>query len=144
MRRTTTVADGSYAFTGLTPGVTCQVPLVLPRGWVLTTPTRIEVTATAGLNATGNDFRVALPASISGNVFDDLNADGRKERDERGLAGWTVFLDANGNGKLDPGEVHVLTDDRGNYKFTGLASGTYTIRLVVKSGWKSVLPTGGS
>jgi PKD repeat protein len=143
-RSTTTSADGSYAFTGLTPGATYQVRLALPKGWVSTRPTHIDVTAAAGVNATGNDFGVALPASIDGNVFDDLNADGRKERDERGLAGWTVFLDANGNGMLDSGEVHVLTDDRGNYRLAGLPPGSYTVRLVIKSGWKSVLPAGGS
>ncbi len=139
-RRTTTAADGSYAFTGLEPGVTYQVHVVLPKGWLSTTPARIDVTAAAGVDATGYDFGVALPVSITGNVFDDVNADGRTERGERGLSQWTVFLDANGNGVFDPGEVHVLSDSKGNYKFVGLAPGTYTVRLVIKSGWKSVLP----
>jgi PKD repeat protein len=141
--RTTTAADGSYAFTGLKPGVTYHVRVVVPPGWVATTPTRINVTAVADMSATGNDFGVGLPASVSGNVFYDANADGRKDNGERGLAGWTVFLDANGNGVLDPGEVSVLTDARGNYTLKGLAPGTYTVRLRVKTGWKSLLPPSG-
>ncbi len=42
-------------------------------------------------------------AGISGQVFNDLNGNGN-DNGEPGLAYWTVFLDSNKNGKLDPGE----------------------------------------
>jgi hypothetical protein len=139
-----TAADGSYAFNGLKPGVTYEVRVAVPLGWVATTPTKIDVTASEGQNATGNNFGMALPATISGNVFDDVNADGQKERGERGLAQWTVFIDANGNGTRDLGEVHMLTDYYGNYRLRGLPPGTYTVRLTLKPGWNNVQPQDGS
>ena len=141
--RRITAADGSYAFTGLKPGVTYHIRVAVPSGWVATMPTRIDVTPVAGTTAAGNDFGIALQASISGNVFDDSDADGQKGNSERGLAGWTVFLDANGSGVLDPGEVTALTDADGNYTFKGLAPGAYSVRLLVKTGWKSLLPPSG-
>ena len=64
-----TAADGSYAFTGLKPGVTYQVSIVAPIGWVATTPTQIDVTAVADTNKTANDFGFAVAASSHGNVF---------------------------------------------------------------------------
>ena len=39
--------------------------------------------------------------SISGTVFEDVDRDGRQDADEQPLAGATVFLDGNGNGRLD-------------------------------------------
>ena len=39
--------------------------------------------------------------SISGTVFEDVDRDGRQDVDEQPLAGATVFLDGNGNGRLD-------------------------------------------
>ena len=43
----------------------------------------------------------ALPGSIHGQKWHDLNGDGVKDPGEPGLQGWTIFLDENGNGLLD-------------------------------------------
>ena len=57
---------------------------------------------------------------------------------EPGLAGVTVYLDYNGNGNLDVGEPSTVTrpddlstpdiDETGDFEFTGLFSGSYTVR----------------
>jgi serine-aspartate repeat-containing protein C/D/E len=138
--KTLTSTNGRYAFTQLRPGVTYHVHVVVPRGWVALTPQRLDVTAVTGESAAGNDFGMAQRASISGSVFNDANNDGRKGPGEQGLAGWTVFLDANGNGVRDRGELGVLTDAQGHYAFNGLVPGAYTVRLLVKTGWKGLLP----
>ena len=39
-----------------------------------------------------------LLATISGAVFNDLNADGLKGASESGQSGWTIYLDADANG----------------------------------------------
>ena len=73
-------------------------------------------------------------ASLHGQVFEDLDADGVKDSGEdRGGFGWpvwTVYLDANNNGQLDGGETRALTVAGGQYAFTGLAPGTYVVRVV--------------
>src|SRR5947208_9080726 len=70
-------------------------------------------------------------ATIAGLVYDDANGNCSQEDDEGTLAGRVVYLDANGNGLLDAGEVNVTTDSDGHYSFTGLTGGaTYTVRVV--------------
>lgn len=83
------------------------------------------------------------PASISGNVYNDLNGSGGNDA-EPGLIGWTVYLDANNNGKLDPGEQTSLTDGAGDFYFTGLTAGAYEVRDVVKSGYRGSNPLTGA
>lgn len=98
-----------------------------------------------GLDDRVNVFRLLTgPASISGNVFNDTNANGKKDAKETGLSGWTVYLDANNNGKLDPSEITVKTDSSGNYRFSNLSPGTYHVREVVQAGYKLTLPAGGA
>ena len=47
--------------------------------------------------------------------------------DEAGLAGVTVFLDANANGALDGAEIATTSDAGGAFTFSGLTSGTYEV-----------------
>ncbi|OAI47174.1 hypothetical protein AYO44_09990 [Planctomycetaceae bacterium SCGC AG-212-F19] len=81
------------------------------------------------------DFGNRQLGSIAGQVFDDTDGDGVKGFGEPGLVGWTVFLDGNGNNTLDPGEQSVQTDGSGNYSFTNVVPGTYTVREVTMAGW---------
>ncbi|MCC6492345.1 MAG: hypothetical protein IT424_04930 [Pirellulales bacterium] len=53
----------------------------------------------AGVVDFGN---VALPGSISGQKWEDRNDNGRKDPAEPGLPGWTVYLDLNEDGALQP------------------------------------------
>ncbi len=70
---------------------------------------------------------------------------------ENGLAGVTIYLDLNDNGVRDPGEPSTVTatdnpatpaDETGTYSFSGLSSGTYTVREVVPTGLYQTFPTG--
>lgn len=72
--------------------------------------------------------------SIDGTVFSDVNGNGTLDSGERGVAGRTVYIDANNNGVLDSGETKTTTDANGNYSFSGLAAGSYTVREVLPSG----------
>lgn len=78
--------------------------------------------------------------SISGQVFADGNGDGKKETDAIGLAGWTVFIDVDNNGRPNTYEYQTTTDHLGNFSLTGLADGTYKIRVVPKAGWTLTTP----
>ncbi len=81
-------------------------------------------------------------ATISGTVFNDLNADGVKNTGESGQSGWTVYLDADGNGQLDTGETTATTAADGSYSFGGLAAGTYAVAEVQRPGWQQTSPAG--
>ena len=85
-------------------------------------------------------WKLESPGIISGYAFDDLNHDGLREPGEGGLAGVTVYLDLNHNGQLDPNENNAVTDSRGNYLFTNVPAGSYTVREVVPAGYALTAP----
>lgn len=90
-----------------------------------------------------NDSLIDSQASISGiqgTKWNDLNGNGVQDTGEAGLGGWTIYLDQNNNGTLDTGETSTTTDANGNYSFTGLAAGTYTVAEVMQSGWQQTSP----
>jgi protocatechuate 3,4-dioxygenase beta subunit len=88
-------------------------------------------------------FNVTL-GTISGQVYQDTNANGGKDAGEPGLAGRTVYLDTEVNGKWQQGVQHATTDAGGAYSFGGLEPGTYRVREVLATGWNSSGPASGS
>ena len=107
-----------------------------------------ETVADAGGNKSNavkfTDVVTASTASVAGTVFNDANADGKRDNGEVGLGLWTVYLDLNNNGKLDAGDKSATTTITGAWSFTGLAAGTYTVRVVPVSGVTATKPTGGA
>lgn len=96
--------------------------------------------AVSGLAIFG-EKTVALPklGSISGMKFNDLNGNGVKDMGEPGLANWTITL-TNQTG----GMISTLTDAGGNYSFTNLSDGNYTVGEVLKLGWMQTAPATGT
>ena len=88
----------------------------------------------------GREVRSAV---ISGMKYNDKNLNGKRETGEPGLAGWTIYLDANNNGTMDSGEASTTTNMFGAYRFTGLADGTYYVREVPQAGWTQSAPVSG-
>ena len=80
-------------------------------------------------NAT-KSFELILP-SVSGFKFGDKNGNGIWDTGEVGLSGWTIQL-------LKSGTVikTTITAADGNYKFTGVYPGNYTVAEVLQTGWK--------
>jgi hypothetical protein len=79
-------------------------------------------------------------AEIWGTKWNDLDSDGLRDKDEAGIAGVTIYLDVNENGKLDKGEPSQVTDKMGKYKFSNLEAGTYVVREIVPQGYKQTFP----
>ncbi len=152
---TTNTTTGKYAFTGLKPG-SYQVEFIRPSGYagfakqlvgddrgidsnvgsngrsevVLLKSGDDNITIDAGLVKA----IVVEPKTAIGNfVFDDLNRNGIQDQGEPGIEGVTVtLLDASGNaiaGKT------VLTGANGEYNFTGLDAGAYSIQFGTKAGY---------
>ena len=136
-----TDAAGNYIFTGLEPG-TYLVAEVLPGGWEQTFPGdsaqfRHSVELDPREAVTGVDFgNHPRHVEIHGSVWDDLDGDGILTAGEPMLEGWTSYLDLNTNGQWDDGEPTCATDADGNFAFTDLEPGEYTVAEVCQSDWR--------
>jgi hypothetical protein len=119
---TTTLADGTYSFAGLAPADYVVIETD-PEAYISTTPNTLTVTVN-NKAIQGLDFGDALPAAVSGAVYDDSNEDGFQGPTEQPIADALVevFEDANGNGQADPGEPvlgSAISDAQGNYTSHG-------------------------
>lgn len=57
------------------------------------------------------------------------------------LSGWTIFIDENGNGVFDNGEMSTVTGENGWYEFSELSAGAYRVCEVQQNGWEQTSPT---
>src|SRR5262249_58811412 len=70
----------------------------------------------------------AMPSgSISGKVFLDVNQNGLQEAGDAALAGAQVDLVSTGTNGVSAIVASTTTDSAGNYSFTELVAGTYTV-----------------
>jgi uncharacterized protein (DUF2141 family) len=151
---TTTNASGVYSFTGLAAG-TYVVRQILPSGDKQTLPTLgygNHVTLATNQAATGANFgdeatsvvTSPLLGTISGTVFNDANGNGKLDSGEVGIAGVTVYIDLTNAGSFKVGDIETTTDASGDYSFSGLPAGTYVIRQILPSGDKQTAPSGAN
>ncbi|SMQ73402.1 SdrD B-like domain [Altererythrobacter xiamenensis] len=120
--QTTTDENGDYSFDGLALGTYWLVEETR-EGWVNTTPVQIAVTGTgtSGFDITGQDFYNFELFDISGTKYIDSNGDGTISGTETTtLAGVTIFIDDDDSGDLSEGDRTTVTDENGNWSFTGL------------------------
>ena len=131
--------NGAYQFVGLAPA-SYRVVIVDPdkgdlagllptQAYTGRGATQAAVTI-SDASVQGVDFGLVAPATIGDRVWDDVNANGSDDG-EPGIANVTVILtDANG------AEVaRTTTDANGNYRFTGLIPGTYTVSIEAPDGY---------
>lgn len=130
-------------FTSLLPGSYSVTEASTP-GWSLTgltcdTNNFSAVGATVAVNlvagqTTNCTFTNTKLGSIAGTKY-TANADSSLGPV---LAGWTIYIDLNGNGIKDPGEPTQVTGVDGSYSFTGLLPGTYAVKEVQQAGWTQI------
>ena len=137
----TTDEKGAYQFVGLAPA-SYRVVIVDPdkgdlAGLIPTQAytgkgeTQAAVTITDA-SVQGVDFGLVAPATIGDRVWNDKDGNG-VDNGEPGVPGVTVILkDANG---VEVGRT--TTDANGNYRFTGLVPGTYTVDIEVPAGFNA-------
>ena len=129
---TQTDADGNYCFTNLDKGDYTLSETLQP-GWKQTLqPDPVSIT-TSGQVVTDVNFGNFKLGKICGMKFNDLNGNGVKDPGEPGLSGWRIVLST--------GAV-VYTDADGNYCFTNVFKGDYTLSETMQAGWKQTLQPG--
>ena len=94
----------------------------------------------------------SLRGEIRGTKWHDLDGNGVRDSGEVGLAGWTVFLDTNGNDIQDANERSTITrgddpetpvDEAGTYQLPMLEPGTYDVAEVQQENWVQTYPAPG-
>lgn len=143
---TTTDGSGFYRFflDGLGPD-TYTVTEVLQPGWTQRqTPGPIGVGFGIGdPEFGGNNFGNFRTGTVSGEKYEDLNANGSRQVGEPDLSGWQVHLhgtDGYGNAVDD----HRTTNANGDYSFGSVVPGNYTVTEDPQPGWYQSAPVGGS
>ncbi len=104
----------------------------------------LGVVLQSGDTSTGNDFLDYQPASISGQVREDANADGNTTvTADPAIAGVQVILwrDNNADGTPDSVFANTTTDANGNYSFTALPPGDYVVVETNPAGYISTADT---
>ncbi len=138
---TTTNIDGSYSFTGLAPGE--YLVRVTDTGGALSgyTPTSgpqspgsftsAPLSVSAGQVVSNTDFGFQNPSlfSINDALWYDLDGNGDLDAGETGIPGVTASL-LNSNGDI----VASLSDTGGEFSFSGLPNGDYTIDITDVNG----------
>jgi hypothetical protein len=81
----------------------------------------------------------ALTGLIEGLVFIDSNGNGEKDLGEEGVTDQIITLSSS-----EEDAITTTTDASGNYSFTALADGTYTVCQTMESDWFQSLPVSGA
>jgi protocatechuate 3,4-dioxygenase beta subunit len=147
VKTTTTGADGKYSFT-VDPGK-YSISVTAPSGMTATGQHTGADGVDSDINGSGQSDLVTLAAGQTNNnvdagfykgatlgdkVWTDTNRNGVQDSGEAGVAGVKVLLlDASGN----PTGATATTDSSGNYSFTNLKPGTYSVQFD-----KTSLPAG--
>jgi uncharacterized surface anchored protein len=145
---TTTDSTGAYLFSGL-PAGSYKVQVVTPNGYVVTTKdasvatdatdSDIDASGISGLyTLTGGSNNLTVDAgfykaraSLGDKVWCDADKDGIQDAGEAGVCGVTVkLLDTAGNVVAT-----TTTDVNGNYKFSNLNPGDYSVQVVAPTGY---------
>ena len=83
----------------------------------------------------------SLPtATLDGEVFDDVNDSGSFNTNDPGLSGWTVNLLDSSNQVVQTAS----TNTNGDFSFSGVGPGSYTISDVLQTGYVQTAPASGS
>jgi hypothetical protein len=134
---TSTASDGTYLFVGVAPGVyrvdVTDTGAVLT-GYLLTLGPEpsTSILLAAGDVDVSRDFGYQNPSllSIANAIWDDEDGDGVRDPGEAGIAGVTVALRDSGGNLIGT----AVTDANGDFQFSGLGDGNYTVDLTDTSG----------
>ena len=131
-RSALTAQDGSFQFPDL-PAGTFVIQETDPVGYLSTTSNAISVTISSTQNYSEAHFGDALPITLWGVVFEDLDADGEQGLNEPGLPDvrLDLYADPDGDGQPAPSQAPLrttYTSADGLYFFRQLLPGPYVLQ----------------
>ncbi len=138
------VSDSLGNYSILVPSGSYTVRELVPSGYRLTTPQSGEINVTVtGTNTVNNvNFgQELLSLNATGLKWNDANGNGLRDPGEGIIAGVRLYLDLDGDQRIDIGEPSAKTNDQGQYTLTFPGAGTYKIREVVDPGYVQTFPT---
>jgi len=134
---TNTTNTGEYWFEGLIAG-NYTVTEIQQSGWNQTAPAlgNYTIPVVSGDIINNTDFGNFNDNEIHGVKFNDLNNNGIKDDAEPGLEDWEIVL------KNSTGDIVGMTNttNTGEYWFTGLIAGNYTVSEIQQPGWTQTFP----
>ena len=150
--------DGTWSICGL-PETRYTVTETVPSGYRQTAPSKTaqisRYLASVATDA-GGSFTVtfcnesfanlafgnlALPGSIAGTKFNDVNGNGLADPGEAGVAGVTIDLFSGSSASGAPAAT-ATTDANGAFSFGNLEAGTYALTEELPAGYRQTTPGG--
>ncbi len=136
---TVSASDGSYQLV-VAPG-TYTIREIVPASYRLTTAESVTVTATANQTSGGVNFGNATANSqVTGRKWNDVNGNGVRDIYEPPIEGVWIYIDQDGDNRIDLGEPATQTAADGTYTLHFPGAGTYTIREVLQTGFVQTYP----
>ena len=132
--KTQTRSAGEYRFDNVFSR-SYVVRQITPLGWEQISPASGQhfATVSLGQQVTDLDFGYSfLGSSVGGNVYEDVNSNGRRDPGERGLTGFQLSLDIGSDGQTNE---TTTSSGGGAFGFTGITPGEHLVRLSDRSGW---------
>ena len=129
---TTTDSSGDYSFANVAPG-SYTVSVTEQSGYAPTVPASgsLAVTAPGGQTVSNLNFGEFQTVTVSGETYDDVSGSGILNAHDPALAGWSINL-LNGSNEI---VQTATTDSNGDYSFSGVGPGTYSVAEVLQSGY---------
>ena len=134
-------ADGSYTIPVRAGTYTIREEVI--SGYKQTAPSSIAYTytiATGQVIQNVNFGNERVDQSATGFKFNDLNGNGFPDAGEPRMAGVWIYIDLDGDQRLDLGEPATQTGSDGRYTLKFPGTGTYNIRELVDAGYVQTLP----
>lgn len=139
--RALTGANGAFSLNA--PAGTHYVRVVQASGYTQTLPAAGFLTAVVTNNNTVSGLRFGSyqpNASATGFVWNDANGNGIRDTGESPMPGIWVYIDLDGDDRIDLNEPSAISKTDGSYNLTFPGAGTYTIRQVLEPGYIQTYP----
>jgi len=143
--RAITDANGRYVLEGgpalgggVGPGTVRVLSPSIPPEWYVFTEGADGYALTSGQDIPDANFGLFEAALVYGQVFHDLNLNGRWDHGELPLAGVRIALDLFSDGSIDR---ETVSDETGGYEFGYVGPGTHQLSQEIGRGVVQTLPT---